>query len=166
MISKKRKIIFLCCLPVLLLVLVSCMKHGCLGPDAREKAIGFMRFVGLGEKLNAPVKVSAYKSGITCISDHGKYIAQYMIDGPNNRSDPEIVVEASVNIPASCTNPSPTACAINGLNSAGFSRKRLRNSSRGMPTRNGYCRWWAVKMSLILLNNRCQPAWVKSSLSN
>ena len=80
---------------------------GCLGAsadvDTRQKVISAAKKVGLDDRLNMPVEVSADDNGIVCIADKGKFFMQYMIEGPEKSADARVITNADLNIPASCT---------------------------------------------------------------
>ena len=68
--------------------------------DPREEVKKFMQNVGLEDKLNAPVTVSMDESGFLSIVDEGTYIVQYMVATPAVASDPNVIIDPDVKIPA------------------------------------------------------------------
>lgn len=68
--------------------------------DHREEVKKFMENVGLEDKLNAPVTVKMDESGLLSIVDEGTYIVQYMVATPAVASDPNVIIDPDVKIPA------------------------------------------------------------------
>ena len=71
--------------------------------DTRKKVIGFLRTHGFSQKLDAGVRVSKDTSGVVSIADEGDFFMQYIITEPAVSADSNVIVEANVTIPASCT---------------------------------------------------------------
>ena len=71
--------------------------------DVRKKVIDFLRTHGFNEELNAGVRISKEASGIVSIVDEGNFFVQYVITEPAVSADSNVIVEANVTIPASCT---------------------------------------------------------------
>jgi len=71
--------------------------------DAREKVIEFMRSADMGDKLDAPVRISVTDSGIISIADEGHFIAQHVVMQPELRGDVEVIKEPGFEIRPTCT---------------------------------------------------------------
>lgn len=62
----------------------------------REKALELAGFVGLGEWLKAPVKVSLTEGGTIAICDEGIYFFQYDLQTPQGSAEPNVVLSSFV----------------------------------------------------------------------
>lgn len=71
--------------------------------DAREKVIEFLRSADMGDKLDAPVRISVSDSGLICIVDEGDFITQHVVMQPELSADVEVIKESDFEIPPSCT---------------------------------------------------------------
>jgi hypothetical protein len=71
--------------------------------DAREKVIEFLRSADMGDRLDAPVRISVDKTGVVCISDEGHFITQYVLMQPELSADVEVIKEPDFEIPPSRT---------------------------------------------------------------
>lgn len=71
--------------------------------DARQKVIEFLRSAQMGDKLDAPVRISVSDSGVICIADEGHFIAQHVVMQPELSADVEVIKESDFEIPPSCT---------------------------------------------------------------
>jgi hypothetical protein len=71
--------------------------------DAREKVIEFMRSADMGNKLDAPVRISVADSGIISITDEGEFITQHLVMQPELSADVEVIKESDFKIPPACT---------------------------------------------------------------
>jgi len=95
----KRAAIF--CLAILLLGIFG-LKITLAGIDARKKVIELLTSAGLGDKLNAGVRISAHDSAVVCIADEGSFFMQYIIAEPNVSAEPNVIIDPNVRIPFSC----------------------------------------------------------------
>ncbi|MHC4722228.1 MAG: hypothetical protein ACYS6I_05910, partial [Planctomycetota bacterium] len=96
----KRKIVFSF---MFLLAAALAFETACAQSEAREKVIEFLRSAGLGDKLDAPVKISITDSGVICIADKGDFFNQYVITEPAVSADAAVVMDSQLSIPSSCT---------------------------------------------------------------
>jgi len=71
--------------------------------DARRKVIEFMRSADMGDKLDAPVRISVTDSGIISIADEGHFITQHVVMQPELNADVEVIKEQDFEIPPACT---------------------------------------------------------------
>jgi len=97
--TTKRKIV----LSVFFLLAVFGYGASCAQIDARQRVIELLRSVGLGEKIDAPVRISTTDSGLICIADEGDFFTQYVIMELQNRAETNIVMESNLSIPSRCT---------------------------------------------------------------
>jgi hypothetical protein len=72
--------------------------------EARQKAIEILTSVGLSEKLNAPVNISADTDGVISIADEGNFFMQYMVVDPNISADGDLIMDPNIKIPDSAVN--------------------------------------------------------------
>jgi pimeloyl-ACP methyl ester carboxylesterase len=68
--------------------------------DAREGVVRFMEMAGLEGYLAAGVEVGRNDAGVLEIADGGTFVVQYMIVGPESAAEPNVVVDAGVEIAA------------------------------------------------------------------
>jgi len=71
--------------------------------DARQKVIEFMRSADMGDKLDAPVRISVTDSGIISIADEGHFITQHVVMQTELNADVEVIKEQDFKIPPTCT---------------------------------------------------------------
>ena len=69
--------------------------------DTRQKIIERLRSVGMSEKLDAGVNISADNAGILRIEDQGDYLMQYIIMDPNVSADPNLIIDPNLKFPTS-----------------------------------------------------------------
>lgn len=72
----------------------------CQRGDARQGVVRFMEQVGLEGYLSAGVEIGWSEAGVLEIADGGTFIVQYMIVGPEAAAEPNVLVDAGVEIPA------------------------------------------------------------------
>ena len=87
---------------VILFVPSVCFADTAAQEQARRKVVELLRSAGLDKELDAKVTVAAGKGSALSISDGGNYFMQYVIVGPDNSGDAEVVIDSDVDVPASC----------------------------------------------------------------
>ena len=81
----------------IVILLTGCNTYG--QPKAHPDVIKFMRNVGLGEKLDAPVNVDIKQNAPVKFDDKGEYFYQYDILGPEMTADPNVVLTIEKDVP-------------------------------------------------------------------
>jgi hypothetical protein len=75
-------------------------------PDKEEMRKKIIEMIGdspMAKELNTPVKIALDDKGCVSITDSGNYFFQYVIEGPEACTEPNIVIDKNVTIPPSVT---------------------------------------------------------------
>ena len=88
---------------IFILALMLGFETSCAQVDARQKVIEFLRSAQMGDKLDAPVRISVTDSGVISIVDEGHFITQHIVMQPEVSADVEVIKESNVRILPSCT---------------------------------------------------------------
>ena len=69
----------------------------------RKKVVEMIADTPLSKELNTPVKIALDDEGCISITDSGSYFFQYVVEGPDACSEPNIVIDKNIGIPPSVT---------------------------------------------------------------